>query len=101
MKGAGGVLGSNLTQDTFFNSHSGGGGGFQIGSTRYVSYIWSLVFSPGGCEIGEFGRMKFGRGNRSTKRKHVPVPLCPPQIPIDYTRARTRATAVGSQRLIA
>jgi hypothetical protein len=36
-----------------------------------------------------------GRGNRSTRRKPVPVPLCPPQISHDLTRARTRAVAVG------
>jgi hypothetical protein len=29
------------------------------------------------------------------------VPLCPPQIPNDLTRARTRAEAVGSRRLTA
>jgi hypothetical protein len=27
------------------------------------------------------------RGNRSTKRKHVQMPLFPPQIPHDLTRA--------------
>jgi hypothetical protein len=31
----------------------------------------------------------------------APVPLCPPQAPHDQTQARTRAAAVGSQRLIA
>jgi hypothetical protein len=45
--------------------------------------------------------MKIGRGNRSTRRKPVPAPLCPPQIPLDQTRGRTRAAAVGSQRLTA
>jgi hypothetical protein len=30
-----------------------------------------------------------------------PTPLCPPQIPHNQTRARTRAAAVGSQRLTA
>jgi hypothetical protein len=45
--------------------------------------------------------MKIGRGNRSTGRKPAPAPLCPPQIPLDQTRARTRAAAVGSQRLTA
>jgi hypothetical protein len=29
------------------------------------------------------------RGNRSTGRKPIPVPLCPPQIPYDLTWART------------
>jgi hypothetical protein len=47
------------------------------------------------------GGMKIGRGNRSTRRKPPPMPLCPPRIPHDKTRARTRATAVGSQRLTA
>jgi hypothetical protein len=42
-----------------------------------------------------------GRGNRSTGRKPAPVPPCPPQIPHDLTWDRTRAAAVGSQRLTA
>jgi hypothetical protein len=41
-----------------------------------------------------------GKGNRSTRRKPVPVPLCPPQNP-HAARTRTRAAAVGSQRLTA
>jgi hypothetical protein len=44
-------------------------------------------------ECGAIGRMKIGRGNRSTRRKPAPAPLCPPQIPYDQTRARTRAAA--------
>jgi hypothetical protein len=35
------------------------------------------------------------KGNRSTRRKPAPVPLCPPQIPHDLTPARTRSPAVG------
>jgi hypothetical protein len=62
---------------------------------------WPIVPAPGDCEDGEFGGMKIGRGNRSTRRKPAPGPLCPPQIPLDQTRARTRAAAVGSQRLTA
>jgi hypothetical protein len=45
--------------------------------------------------------MRIGRGNRSTRRKPAPVPLYPPQIPHDLTWDRTRAAAVGSQRLTA
>jgi hypothetical protein len=41
------------------------------------------------------GEMRTGGGNRSTRRKPVPVPLCPPQIPQDLTWDRTRAAAVG------
>jgi hypothetical protein len=46
-------------------------------------------------DCGEIGGMKIGRG------KPAPAPLCPPQTPHDQTRARTRAAAVGSQRLTA
>jgi hypothetical protein len=41
-----------------------------------------------------------GRGNRSTRRTPAPMPLCPPQNP-HAARTRTRAAAVGSQRLTA
>jgi hypothetical protein len=62
---------------------------------------WPIVPAPGDYDNGEFGGIKIGKGNRSTRRKPAPVPLCPPQIPLDQTRARTRAAGVGSQRLIA
>jgi hypothetical protein len=43
-----------------------------------------LLYQPqriddGDC--GAVGGIKIGRGNRSTRRKPVPAPLCPPQIP--------------------
>jgi hypothetical protein len=41
----------------------------------------------------------FGRGNRSNRRKPAQTPLCPPQIPLARSGARTRAAAMGSQRL--
>jgi hypothetical protein len=51
-----------------------------------------LLYQPrmldeGDC--GAIGRMQIDRGNRSTRRKPAPVPLCLPQIPHDLTRART------------
>jgi hypothetical protein len=46
-------------------------------------------------ECGAVGGM-LGKGNRRTRRKPGLIPLGPPQIPIDLTRARTRAAAVGS-----
>jgi hypothetical protein len=52
-------------------------------------------------DYGAVGGMRIGRGNRSTLRKPAPVPLCPPQIPRDLTWDRTRAAAMGSQRLTA
>jgi hypothetical protein len=45
--------------------------------------------------------MKIGWENRRTRRKSAPAPLFPPQIPLDQTRVRTQAAAVGSQRLTA
>jgi hypothetical protein len=52
-------------------------------------------------DCGATDGMKIGRGNRGTRRKPAPAPLCPPQIPDEQTGARTRAAAVGSQRLTA
>jgi hypothetical protein len=81
----------------FLNSHSGVES--ILGSTPHVGRFWPIVSDPGDCEDGEFGGIRIGRGDRSTRRKPVPAPLCPPQIPLDQTRARTRAAAVGSQLL--
>jgi hypothetical protein len=47
-------------------------------------------------ECGPVGGM-IGKGNRSTRRKPAPVPLCPPQTAHNLTLPRTLATAVGSQ----
>jgi hypothetical protein len=62
---------------------------------------WPIVPAPGDYEVGEFGGMKIGRGNLNTRRKTGPAPICPPQITLDQTRARTWAAAMGSQRLTA
>jgi hypothetical protein len=62
---------------------------------------WPIVPAPGDYDDEEFGGMKIGRGNRSTRRKLAPAPLCPPQIPLEQTQTRTRAAAVGSQPLTA
>jgi hypothetical protein len=84
-----------------FAQQGGGGGGVQTGPTRHVATNWLIELAPGDCEDGEFGGMKIVRGNRSTQRKPAPAPLCPPQIPLDQIRVRTRAAAVGSQGLTA
>jgi hypothetical protein len=39
-----------------------------------------IVPAPGDYDDGEIGGM-IGRGNRSTRTKPAPVPLCPPQTP--------------------
>jgi hypothetical protein len=77
------------------------GSGVQLGPLGSSATDWAIVHAPGDYDDGEFGGMKIGRGNRSTRSKPTPAPLCPPQIPLDQTRARTLAAAVGSQRLTA
>jgi hypothetical protein len=77
------------------------GGGVQAGPLNTSAIEWPIVPAPGDYDDGEIGGMKIGRGKRSTLRKPAPAPLSLPQIPFDKTRARTRAAAVGSQRLTA
>jgi hypothetical protein len=75
------------------------GGGVQLGPLGTAVTNRPIVPAPGDYDDGEIGGM-IGRGNRSTRRKPAQVPLCPPQTPHAY-RKRTRAAAVGSQRLTA
>jgi hypothetical protein len=73
-------------------------------SSLGTATISGLLFKPQMIDEGDCGAIcgiKIGRGNRSTRRKPAPAPLCPPQIPHDQTRALTRDAAVGSQRLTA
>jgi hypothetical protein len=81
----------------FFNWYSGGWS--PIGSTRHCGHQWPIMAAPGDYDDGEIGGM-IGRGNQSTRIKPAQAPLCPPQTPHD-ARTRTRAAAVGSQRLTA
>jgi hypothetical protein len=73
------------------------GGGIKSHST--LRQPMASCAAPGDYDDGEIGGM-IGRGNRSTRRKPAPVPLCPPQTP-HAARTRTRAASVGSQRLTA
>jgi hypothetical protein len=75
------------------------GGGVQLGPLDTAATNRPIVPAPGDYDDGEIGGM-LGRGNRSTRRKPVPVPLCPPQTP-HAARTRTRAAKVGSQRVTA
>jgi hypothetical protein len=56
-----------------------------------------IVPAPGDYDGGDIGGVN-GRGNRSTRRKPAPMSLCPQQTS-HAARTRTRAAAVGSQRL--
>jgi hypothetical protein len=51
-------------------------------------------------ERGAIGGM-IGKGNRSTERKPVPLPLCPRLISHDLNWDRTQTVAVGSRYLTA
>jgi hypothetical protein len=44
------------------------------------------MIGEGDC--GEIGGMKIGRGNRSTRRKPAPAPLCPRQISHEIFKIR-------------
>jgi hypothetical protein len=75
------------------------GGGVQLGPLGPAATNRLIVPAPGDYDDGEIGGM-IDRGNRSTRRKPAPVPLCPPQTP-HAAQTRTRAAAVGNQRLTA
>jgi hypothetical protein len=75
------------------------GGGVQLGPVGTAVTNRPIVPAPGVYDDGEIGGM-IGRGNRSTRRKPAPVPICPPQT-AHAARTLTRAAAVGSQRLTA
>jgi hypothetical protein len=70
-----------------------------IGSTPHCGHQWPIVPAPGDYDDGEIGGM-IGREKRSTRRKPAPLPLSPPQN-LHAAWMRTRAAAVGSQRLTA
>jgi hypothetical protein len=54
----------------------------ELGPLGTSATEWAIVPAPGDCDDGEFGVMKSGTGNRSTRRKPAQAPLCPPQIPL-------------------
>jgi hypothetical protein len=74
------------------------GGGIQ-GPLGTAAANRPIVLAPGDYDDRESGGI-IGKGNRSTRRKPAPVPLCPPQSS-HAAWTRTRAAAVGSQRLTA
>jgi hypothetical protein len=51
-----------------------------LGPLGTAATIRPIVPAPGDYDDGEIGGM-IGRGNRCTRRKRAPVPLCPPQTP--------------------
>jgi hypothetical protein len=51
---------------TFFLIHLVGGA-VQLGPLGMAATDWPIVPAPGDYDDGEFGGMKIGRGNRSTR----------------------------------
>jgi hypothetical protein len=66
-----------------------------------VDHYWSTVPAPTDDECGAVGGMRIGRRNWSTRRRDAPLPLCPPQLPHNFTWDQTQTAAVGNQRLTA
>jgi hypothetical protein len=54
------------------------GVGVQLDPLGTAATNWPIVLVPGDYDDGEIGGM-IGKGNRSTRRKPAPVPLCPPR----------------------
>jgi hypothetical protein len=88
----------------------------QANTSVFILFSWGVVrLSPLGTlatvllyqprmiddECGVAGGIRIGRGNRRTRRKPAPVPLCLPQVPHFLTWARTGAAAMGNRRLTA
>jgi hypothetical protein len=64
------------------------GGTKSLGTAATSGLVYKLqMIDEDDC--GAIDGMKIGRGNRSTRRKPAPAPLCPPQIPYDQTLAPT------------
>jgi hypothetical protein len=55
------------------------GGGVQLGPLGTTATSRPIVLALGDYDDGEIGGMIIGSGNRSTRRKSAPLPLCPPQ----------------------
>jgi hypothetical protein len=80
-------------------------GGVRLSPLGTPATIWPIVPAPDDDdddddECGALGGMRFGRGNRSTRRKLAPVLHCPPQIPHDLgSNPGHRGGKPGTNRL--
>jgi hypothetical protein len=62
----------------FFYYYWGGTKSLGTAATSCLLYKPQMIDED---DCGAIGGMKIGRGNRSTRRKPAPAPLCPPQNP--------------------
>jgi hypothetical protein len=63
---------------------------YPLGTAASTGLLYQPQMTDDDDDCGTIGGIRIGRGNRSTRRKLAPMPLCPPQIPHDLTWARTR-----------
>jgi hypothetical protein len=66
------------------------GGEVQLGPLGTQATNRPTVPAPGDYDDGEIGGMMINRGNRSTRKKPAPVPLCPPQTPYALYKPESR-----------
>jgi hypothetical protein len=83
------------SRHTFFSVSLGGVRLSPLGTSATIGLLYQARM------IDDDYGMRISRGNRSTRRKPAPVPLCLPQISHVLTWDPTRVAAVGSQRLSA
>jgi hypothetical protein len=62
--------------------------GVQLGPLSTAATNRHIVPALGDYDDGKIGGMMIGRGNRRTRRKPAPVPLCPPQTTHAYPGRR-------------
>jgi hypothetical protein len=75
------------------------GCGVQLGPLCTAATSRLIVPTPGDYDDGEIGGMMIGKGNRSTRIKPAPVPLCPPQTPHALPGGEPGPRRGGSQRV--
>jgi hypothetical protein len=77
------------------------GGGVQTGSTRHVATSGLLYLPRMIVRMDNLVEWRLAGETEVLGGNLPPPPPCPPQIPLDQTRARTRTVSVGNQRLTA
>jgi hypothetical protein len=75
--------------------------GVRLGPLGTSAIVWPIEPSADDRWCWVVGGMRICKGNRSTRRKSTPAPLCPPHILHDLIWDRTLATEVKSRRLTA
>jgi hypothetical protein len=89
-----------ISQGGPFYSHIGGWSPYWVHSARRP--LNDLLYLPRAIVVMKnLVEWRLAGETEVLGENWAPVPLCPPQIPLDQTRARTLAAAVGSQRLTA